>query len=122
MKFSSDCRQSSVRGIQQGFCGYIVRRPEPFTLEYAPQSFRNVQMRGIWGQEEKEQPSLSPHRSKLAYEFASVCFSVVQYGESLFLYPERKHVGEIRGLVSRDASGRTETLIVIVAVYHAEDI
>ena len=103
IKFSSECRQSPVRSIQQGFCGHIVRRPEPFAFEYAPQCFRNVQMRGIWRQEEKEQSSFFPNGSKPAYEFAPVYFSIVQYKESVFPDPKRKPVEEIRDLVSRDA-------------------
>ena len=122
MKFRSNCRQSSVGDIKQGICGHIVRRAEPFAFKNAPQCFRNVQMRGVWGQEEKEQPSLFPNRPKPAYEFAPVYFSVVQYEESVFPYPERKPVGEIRDLAGRDAFSRIETLIVIVAVYHAENV
>ena len=78
IKFSPERCQSSVGSIQQGFCVHIVRRPKPFAFEYAPQCFRNVQMRGVWGQEEKEQPSLFPNGPKLVYEFAPVYFSVVQ--------------------------------------------
>ena len=122
IKFSSDRSQSPVGSIQQGFCRHIVRRPKPFALEYAPQCFRDVQMWGVWRQEKKEQSSLFPHGPKFVYEFAFVYFSVVQYEESLFSYPERKPVEEICNLVGRDAFSRTETLIVIVAVYHAEDV
>ena len=122
IKFSPERCQSSVGSIQQGFCVHIVRRPKPFAFEYAPQCFRNVQMRGVWGQEEKEQPSLFPNGPKLVYEFAPVYFSIVQYEESVFLYPERKPVEEICDLIGRNAFSRTETLIVIVAVYHAENV
>lgn len=122
IKFSCDRRQSPVGSIQYGICGHIVLRSEPFAFEYAPQCSCNVQMRGIWGQKEKEQSSLFPNGSKPAYEFAPVYFSVVQNKESFFPYPERKPVEEICNLVGRDAFSRTETLIVIVAVYHAEDV
>ena len=122
IKFSSQHRQSPVGSIQHGICGHIVRRPEPFAFEYAPQCFGDVQMWGIWRQEEKEQPSLFPNGPELAYKPAPVCFSVVQYEESVFPYPEREPVKEICDLVGRDASSRTETLIMIVAAYHAEDI
>ena len=121
IKFISDRRQSPIGSIKHGICGHVVRRSEPFAFEYAPQCFRNVQMWGIWGQEEKEQYSLFPNRPKLAYEFAPVYFSIIQYEESLFPYPERKSVKEIRDLAGRYAFSRTETLIVIVAVYYAED-
>ena len=121
IKFISDRRQSPIGSIKHGICGHIVRRSEPFAFEYAPQCFRNVQMWGIWGQEEKEQYSLFPNRPKLAYEFAPVHFSIIQYEKSLFPYPERKSVKEIRDFAGRYAFSRTETLIVIVAVYYAED-
>lgn len=122
IKFSSECRQSPVGSIQHGICGHIVCRSEPFAFEYAPQCFRNVQMRGIWGQEEKEQSSLFPNGPKLAHEFAPVYFRVIQNEESVFPYPERKPVEEISDLVGRDAFSRIETFIMIVAVYHAEDV
>lgn len=122
IKFSPERCQSSVGSIQQGFCVHIVRRSEPFAFKYAPQCFRNVQMWGIWGQEEKEQSSLLPNRPKFAYESAPVYFSIIQYEESFFPYPERKPVKEIRDLVGRYAFSRTETLIVIVTVYYAEDV
>lgn len=51
-----------------------------------------------------------------------MCFDVIQHGESVFPYPERKPVEEIRNLVGSDTFSRTEALIVIVAVYHAEDV
>lgn len=88
IKFSCDRRQSPVGSIQYGICGHIVLRSEPFAFEYAPQCFCNVQMRGIWGQKEKEQSSLFPNGSKPAYEFAPVYFSVVQNKESFFPYPD----------------------------------
>ena len=122
IKLSSDRRQSPVGSIQYGVCGHIVLRSEPFPFEYAPQCFRNVQLRGIRWQKEKEQSSLFPNGPKPSYEFAPVYFSVVQYDESIFPYPERKPVEEICHLVGRDAFSRAETLIVIVAVYHAEDV
>ncbi len=74
------------------------------------------------GQEEKEQSSLIPNRSKLTYEFALVYISIVQYEESVFPYSERKPVEEICDLVGCNASSRIETLIVFVAVYHAENV
>ena len=55
VKFIPDRRQSPIGGIKHVICRHIVRRSYPFAFEYAPQCFRNVQMRGIWGQEEKEQ-------------------------------------------------------------------
>lgn len=67
MKFSSDRRQSSVGSTKHGVCGHILRRSEPFAFEYATQSFRNVQMRGIWGQEEEEHSSLFPNGPKPIY-------------------------------------------------------
>ena len=122
IKFGSDRRPSPVGNIKHGVCEDIIRGAEPFAFEYAPQCFRDVQMRGVWGQKEKEQSPLFPNRPKPAYEFAPMYFSIVQYEESLFPYPEREPVEEICDLVDRDAFSRIETLIVIVAAYHAENV
>lgn len=120
IKFFSQSGQGSVGSIKQGIGGHIVRRPEPFSFEYAPKSLCNIQMWRIWRQEEKKQSSFFPHRPKFSYEFASVYFGIVQYEESAFLYLKRKTVKKICNFIGSDTFRRIEPLITVVAVYHTE--
>lgn len=122
IKFRSHRCQRSIRSVKQGICGDIIRRSEPFAFEYAPKSFRNVQMWRIWRQEEKKQSPCFPNRSEVFHEFGPVHFSIVQYEKSIFLYPEGNLVKEICHFIGGDTFGRIETLIVVVAVYHTEYI
>lgn len=122
IKFRFHRCQSSIRSVKQGICGDIIRRSEPFAFEYAPKSFRNVQMWRIWRQEEKKQSPCFPNRSEVFHEFGPVHFSIVQYEKSILLYPEGNLVKEICHFIGGDTFGRIETLIVVVAVYHTEYI
>lgn len=122
IEFRTNCRQGSVRGIKQGICRHIVCRPKPFAFEYAPKGFCYVQMRRVRRQEEKKQSSFFPDWPEFSYELASVYPSVVQDDKSVLLYPERKAVKEVCDFIGSDVFSRTETVITIVAVYHAEYI
>lgn len=42
IKFGPDRRKNPIGSIKHGICGHIVRRPEPFDFEYAPQGFLYV--------------------------------------------------------------------------------
>jgi len=119
--FSYSC-QYSVRSVKQGISGHIVHRSKPFTFEYSPKDFCDIQIRRIWWQEEKKQPSFFQNRSKFPYEFTSVYLDIIQYEESIFLYPERNSIKKICNLVGGDTFSRTESLIAVVTVYHAEYI
>lgn len=121
-KLFSQSSQSSVGSIQQGIIGHITRRSEPFSFEYAPKGLCNIQMRRIWRLEEKKQPSFFPYRSEFPYEFTSMYFGIIQYKKSVFLYLEGKPVKKVSHLISSDTFCRIETLITVVAVYHAEYI
>lgn len=122
IEFRTNCSQCSVRGIKQGICRHIVCRSEPFAFEYAPKGFCYVQMRRGRRQEEKKQSSFFPDWPEFSHELASVYPSVVQDDKSVLLYPERKAVKEVCDFIGNDVFSRTETVITIVAVYHAEYI
>lgn len=122
IKFRTNRRQGSTRSVKQKISGDIIRRSYPLAFEYAPKSFRDVQMRRIWRQEEKKQSPCFPNRPELFHEFEPVHLGIVQYEKSVFLYPVGKPVKEICHAIGHDTFGRTKKLIAVVAVYHAEYI
>ena len=42
--FRTKCSQLSSGRIEQGICGNIIHRSEPFALEYSPQHLCNIQV------------------------------------------------------------------------------
>lgn len=81
----SDCRQGSVGGIEQGICGEIIHRSEPFPLEDAPKGLGNIKMWAIRREKEKEQPSLLPCGTKFPHKPAPVYTCVVKDYKVLLL-------------------------------------
>lgn len=122
IKFRTNRRQGSTRSVKQVISGDIIRRSDLLAFEYAQKSFRDVQMRRIWRQEEKKQSPCFPNRPELFHKFEPMHFGIVQYEKSVFLYPEGKPVKEICHAISRDTFERTEKLMAVVAVYNAEYI
>lgn len=98
-EFISDSRQCSVCSIEQGVCGYIVRRFEPFAFEYTPQRFGDVEMWAVWRQKEKEQSAFLPYRPELSNEFSTMNTGIVKDNKSVFLNTEGKSVEKVRNLV-----------------------
>jgi hypothetical protein len=64
--------QRPVGRVEKSVSTHIVLRSDPFLLQYSPERFRNVRMRGIWRQIEKEKTSFLPDRSQLPYFMISV--------------------------------------------------
>lgn len=122
IEFSSKCSERTVGCIEKGIRGAIIRRSEPFALEYPPQCLRDIQMRTVWRQEKEEQATLLPDGPKLPHEFASVDARIVKDYESVHADTERKTVKEVGDLVGSHVLGGRESLIPVVAVYHAENI
>lgn len=122
IKFRPDSCQRSVSGVEQRFCGDIIRRPEPFALEYAPQSFGNVQMRTVWRKEEEVQSTFFPNRPKFLEQLPTVNACVVKNDKRILFDAERKSVKEVSCFVSSDAFACGKTIIAVVAVNHAENI
>lgn len=121
-EFISDCRQCSVCSIEQGVSGDIVRRSEPFTFEYAPQRFGDVEMWAIWRQEEKEQSSFLPYRSEFSDEFPAMNAGIVKDNKSVFFNTKRKSVEKVHNFVRSNALLRGKALMAVVPVNHSEDI
>lgn len=122
IEFRSDSCQRSVSGVEQRVCGGIIRRSEPFALEYAPQCFGNVQMRTVWRKEEEEQSTFLPNRPKFLEQIPTVDAGVVEDNKRILFDTERKSVKEVRYFVGSDAFACGKTIIAVVAVNHAENI
>lgn len=119
---SPDCRQGSVCGIEQGVCVEIIHRSEPLPLEDAPKSLGNIEMRAIRREKEKEQPPLLPYGTKFPHKPAPVYTCVVKDHEGPSADTERHTVKKVSDLVCGHVLCRSESLISVPAVYHAEYI
>lgn len=84
-QFCSYRSQRSISSVEQGVCGKIIRRPEPFTLEYTPQSFSNIQMWGIWRQKEEKKPTLFPYVPEFCKQLSAMDTCVVKHHKRILL-------------------------------------
>lgn len=122
IEFGSKSGQRSVGCINQGICGAIIRRFEPFALEDSPERLGDIQMRTIWWQEKEKQAALLPYRTKFPHELASVDTRIVKDNKSILADTKRKPVKEVYNFICRHILGSRESLIPIIAVYHAENV
>ena len=122
IEFRAESSQSSICRIKQGVCGDIIHGPEPFALEDSPQRLCDVKMRTVWRKKEKEQAALLPYRTKFPHELAPVYACVVKHNKCVLVDAERKPVNKVRNLVGGHILGGRESLIPVIAVYHAENI
>lgn len=122
IEFRAESSQSSISRIKQRVCRDIIHGPEPFALEDSPQRLCDVKMRTVWRKKEKEQAALLPYRTKFPHELAPVYACVVKHNKCVLVDAERKPVNKVRNLVGGHILGGRESLIPVIAVYHAENI
>ena len=122
IEFRSKRSQRTVSCIEQGVCGAIIRRSEPFALEDSPERLGDIQMWTIRWEEKEKQPTFLPYWTEFPHEFASVDACIVKDNKSVFTDTERKSVKKVCNLVSGHILSCGESFISIVAVYHAENI
>lgn len=122
MQFRSECRQCSVCGIKQGICGNIIRRSDPFALEYTPKSLCNIQMRTVRRQEKEKKTAFLPYRSELCKYSSSMDACIVKNHKGVFCDYHRQSVKEISHFLRCDAFICGEALIAVVAVNHPENV
>ena len=118
IEFIPDSRQGSVGCVQQGICGKVIRRPEPFAPEYSPKCLCKIEMRAVWWEKEEKQSSLFPNGSKLLHELTSVDTRIVKNYKCILADTERKPVDNVSGHVL----GSRESLISVIAVNHTEKV
>ncbi len=122
IEFRAESSQSSICRIKQRVCRDIIHGSEPFALEDSPQRLCDVKMRTVWRKKEKEQAALLPYRTKFPHELAPVYACVVKHNKCVLVDAERKPVNKVRNLVGGHILGGRESLIPVIAVYHAENI
>ena len=122
IEFRANSRKRSISSVKQRICGKIIRRSEPFALEYTPQCLGNVQMKTVWRKKEKEQPTFFPYRPKFAEQFSTMDACVVKDDKRVSLDSERKSIKGICDFIGCDAFICGEAVIAVVAVNHAEDV
>lgn len=64
IEFRSKRSQRTVGCIEQGICGAIIRRSEPFALEYSPERLGDIQMWTVRWKEKEKQSSFLPYRTE----------------------------------------------------------
>jgi len=114
----SDSRKSHFCGIEEHVRALVVLWPYPLPLEYSPKRLSNVQMWGIWWQEEEEESSFLPNGPEFFDPSVAVYRSIVKYDEGVPLYLEGKIIEEADNLFSGHALGGGETLVVVPSVNH----
>lgn len=82
--------QASVSCIKERVLCEIIFRIEPFLFQLSPNRLRNVQMRGIRRQKEKEQSPVLPVGNSLLNGLSLVQAGIVQYNECIFVNLKRK--------------------------------
>lgn len=122
IEFRSKRSQRTVGCIEQGICGAIIRRSEPFALEDSPERLGDIQMRTVRWEEKEIQSTFLPYRTEFPHELASVDACIVKDNKSVLADTERKSVNKVGNLVCGHVLSCGESIISIVAVYHAENI
>ena len=114
--------QCSVGCVEKHVCTHIVLRSDPFSFQYSPKCFRNIQVWRIWRQIEEEKPSFLPYGTQLLYFIITMNRSIVKHHKRVFESTQRKCIEEIHDLVSVDTFGGGESLILVLSVNHSEDV
>ena len=118
----SHLRQRSVGGVEKRVRTHIVQRSNPFSFQYSPECFCNVQMRGIGRQIEEEKSSFLPDRSHLPHFMIAVYGGIVKYNKGVLTHTERECIEKTDYLVCGNTFRSGKTLIMVLAVDHSKDI
>ena len=116
IEFNSKCHQYSIGRIQQGVCGKIIHRSEPFALEDSPQCLCDIQLKTIRRKEEKELSSFLPYRTKFLHEFTHVYACIVKHHKCILADTHRHSVKKVCDFLSRHVLRCGEVIIAVVSV------
>lgn len=116
------CRQSSIRGIEELVCCGIILWFEPLGLQYPPKRLHDIEMRGVWWKEKQEQSPLLPNSSQFHSSFASVNGCVIKHDDRFLSHRKGKTVEKIHNLRCTNTGLCGESVIDIATAYHAKNI
>lgn len=114
--------QGPVCGIEKSVRTQVIQWPDPFTLQYSPECFGNVQMWGIRRQIEKEKSSFLPNGAHLLYFMISMNSSIVKNHKRVLIYTERECIEKTDHLLCGNALHSGEPFILVLAAGHSKDV
>lgn len=118
----SDTIQNPLGSIKERVCINVMGRFEPFGFEDSPQSLGKVEMWRVRGKEENVKTSLSPFTNRLLHFAPGMDTGIVENNECGSLNCFGKVIYELCHIISLYTLSACETVIVIVAVNHTEDV
>lgn len=114
--------QRPVGSIEQHVRTCVVLWSYPLSFQDSPKCLGNVQMWGVWRQEEKEESPLFPYRPEFLYPPVPMHCGIIKHDKGILADAEGKVVKETEYLVCRHPLGGGESFIPVVTGYHTEDV
>lgn len=114
--------QNLTVGLMKNVAVAVMAWLNPLAFKHTPKCFRDIEMRAIWGQEEKEKTSFLPRLSHLCDLTLSVDGSVVKDNDSRFGNSEGKLIRKSGKPFSGNGILRVKAVIYASGGYHAENV
>ena len=118
----SDVRQCPVGGIEKHVRACVILWSYPLSFQDSPKRFGNVQMWGVWWQEEEEESSLFPCGPEFLYPPVPMHRGIVKHDKRVLADAEGEVVKKTDNLVCRHPLSSGESFILVFTGYHTEDI
>lgn len=122
IQYFSHIGQGSVCSIEQIIFTNVVLQFYPFSLEYSPKGFGEVEMWRIKRKKEDEKPSLLPNLSMTHHFLSPMNLGVIMYDNCLFLDSKGESLKILDDLVGVDEFGYSKSVIMGVSVDNAKAV
>ena len=114
--------QRPVGCIEKHVRTCVILWSYPFPFQYSPERFGNVQMWGVWREEEEEETSFLPYRPDFFNPSVSVYCCIVKHHKGLLVDAEGEVIKEADDFVRRHSICRGESFVLVITGYHPEDV
>ena len=118
----SDSLQYSVGCVKEDLCILIGLWLNPFTLQYSPERFRNVQLWGIWRKIKDEQSPFSPFFPFFLDFSSTMNTCIVKDEDGLFGYAFGKFIQIRHDFILSDVFLGSKPMEFIISAYKSEKI
>ena len=118
----SDSLQYSVGCVKEDLCILIGLWLNPFTLQYSPERFRNVQLWGIWRKIKDEQSPFSPFFPFFLDFSSTMNTCIVKDEDGLFGYAFGKLIQIRHDFILSDVFLGSKPMVFIISAYKSEKI